>query len=133
MLCKEGLSERHYWEVEWRGNGVRIGATYKGIQRKERNGLDGSAIAWCVECCSERFTVYHANWSQTISSRSGSHSTRVGVYLDWPAGMLSFFSVSSDGLNLLHTFETIFAEPLYPGFYVATESEVKLCSVLICD
>ncbi|XP_062397300.1 stonustoxin subunit beta-like [Sardina pilchardus] len=126
VLCEEGLSGRHYWEVVWGGSGVRIGATYKDINRKGAKGLDGSATAWCMECCTERFTVQHANRTQTIPRGSGSGS-RVGVYLDWPAGTLSFFSVCSGTLKLLHTFDAIFAEPLYPGFYIASESSVELC------
>ncbi|KAJ8377658.1 hypothetical protein AAFF_G00255030 [Aldrovandia affinis] len=44
------------------------------------------------------------------------HRELVGVYLDWPAGTLSFYSISSDRLTHLHTFHTTFTEPLYPGF-----------------
>ncbi|KAI3363944.1 hypothetical protein L3Q82_001522 [Scortum barcoo] len=41
---------------------------------------------------------------------------RVAVYVDCPAGTLSFYRVSSDTLIHLHTFNTTFTEPLYPGF-----------------
>ena len=39
VLCREGLTGRCYWEVEWRG-GVSIGVTYRGITR--RGGGDDS-------------------------------------------------------------------------------------------
>ncbi|MED6275516.1 hypothetical protein CHARACLAT_027277, partial [Characodon lateralis] len=41
---------------------------------------------------------------------------RVAVYVDCPAGILSFYRVSSDSLIHLHTFNTTFTEPLYAGF-----------------
>ncbi|KAF3853045.1 hypothetical protein F7725_013733, partial [Dissostichus mawsoni] len=37
---------------------------------------------------------------------------RFGVYLDWPAGTLSFYRVSGHTLSHLHTFRTTFTEPL---------------------
>ncbi|CAI5657266.1 unnamed protein product [Oreochromis niloticus] len=49
------------------------------------------------------------------SSTSSSVSNRVAVYVDCPAGTLSFYRVSSDTLIHLHTFNTTFTETLYPG------------------
>ncbi|KAK6291493.1 hypothetical protein J4Q44_G00382590, partial [Coregonus suidteri] len=34
VLCREGLTGRCYWEVEWSGRGAVIGVTYKGISRR---------------------------------------------------------------------------------------------------
>jgi hypothetical protein len=42
----------------------------------------------------------------------------VGVYLDWPAGTLTLYSVTSDMVTLLQTFYTTFTEPIYPAFSV---------------
>lgn len=127
VLCNERLCGRHYWEVAFEGNGVRIGATYKNIPRKGKKGLDSSPTAWCLECTSERFTAQHDNSTWTIERSKEFCSNRVGVYLDWPAGTLSFSSVCSGTLKHMHTFDTIFAEPLYAVFYIATESSVTLC------
>ncbi|KAK9525450.1 hypothetical protein VZT92_016156 [Zoarces viviparus] len=52
----------------------------------------------------------------------------VGVYLDWPGGTLSFYSVSSGTLSHLHTFYSTFTEPLYPEFGMESDD----CSVTIC-
>ncbi|KAG1929084.1 tripartite motif-containing protein 16-like [Pimephales promelas] len=52
---------------------------------------------------------------------------RVGVYVDHSAGTLSFYSVS-DTLILIHTVQTTFTQPLYPGFGIyCYGSSVKLC------
>ncbi|CAI5657565.1 unnamed protein product [Oreochromis niloticus] len=62
------------------------------------------------------------------SSSSSSVSNRAAVYVDCPAGTLSFYRVSSDTLIHLHTFNTTFTQTLYPGFSVWSRgSSVSLC------
>ncbi|TKS66028.1 Neoverrucotoxin subunit alpha [Collichthys lucidus] len=57
-------------------------------------------------------------------------SHRVAVYVDCPAGSLSFYRVSSDTLIHLHTFNTTFTQPLYPGFgFCLPGSSVSLCGL----
>ncbi|XP_062330164.1 NACHT, LRR and PYD domains-containing protein 12-like [Osmerus eperlanus] len=58
------------------------------------------------------------------SSRSSTQI--IGVYLDWSAGTLSFYSICSDTRTLLYTFNTTFTEPVYPGFWVPEHSSVSL-------
>ncbi|KAI4872855.1 hypothetical protein NFI96_027833 [Prochilodus magdalenae] len=129
VLCRESLTGRCYWEAEWSGE-VYIAVTYKGIRRK-RGGMwsdcefGQNVKSWSLSCYNKRFTVWHNNDS-TVLSAPFSHSKRVGVYLDCPAGTLSFYSVSTDTHTLthLHTVNTTFTEPLYAGFWVGTDSSV---------
>ncbi|XP_062342627.1 NACHT, LRR and PYD domains-containing protein 3-like isoform X2 [Osmerus eperlanus] len=118
VLCREGLSGRCYWEAEWSGGGVYIAVTYKGISRRGRGSdcrLGFNNKSWRLYCGNHSYFVWHNKKRTDIPvPPSGSH--RVGVYLDWPAGTLSFYTVSSDTLTHLHTFHTTFSEPLYPGF-----------------
>ncbi|KAM9474056.1 protein NLRC3-like isoform 2-T2 [Salvelinus alpinus] len=129
VLCKEGLTGRCYWEVEWSGRQVGIGVTYKGINRKEGGGNDCGLgyndKSWSLNCPDNSYFAKHNNKPTTIDVPSSS-SHRVGVYLDWPAGTLSFYRVSSDTLTHLYTFTSTFTEPLYPGFMVY-DSSVSLC------
>ncbi|KAI4898927.1 hypothetical protein NFI96_031920, partial [Prochilodus magdalenae] len=125
VLCRESLTGRCYWEAEWSGD-VYIAVTYKGISRKGewrgRDSLFGRNVeSWSLSCSNSRFSVCHNNNSTTLSAPS-SQSNRVGVYLDCPAGTLSFYSVSTDTHTLthLHTFTTTFTEPLYAGFRLRT-------------
>ncbi|KAM9471290.1 NACHT, LRR and PYD domains-containing protein 3-like isoform 1-T1 [Salvelinus alpinus] len=116
VLCREGLIGRCYWEVEW--SGADIGVTYKGISR--RGGVDDCYLghsdkSWSLDCDDNRYYAWHNNNLTTIDVPSSS-SHRVGVYLDWPAGTLSFYRASSDTLTHLITFTSTFTEPLYPGF-----------------
>uniref|UniRef100_A0A3B3QSK1 B30.2/SPRY domain-containing protein n=1 Tax=Paramormyrops kingsleyae TaxID=1676925 RepID=A0A3B3QSK1_9TELE len=120
VLCRESLTGRCYWEAEWSGDGAWIGVTYKGIRRKGRNNdclLGYNEKSWSLSCSTDSYSVHHNN-KETVIPRKPSGSHRVGVYLDWGAGTLSFYRVSSDGLTLLYSFTFSFTEPLYPGFGV---------------
>ncbi|XP_064870725.1 NLR family CARD domain-containing protein 3-like isoform X3 [Oncorhynchus nerka] len=131
VLCRERLTGRCYWEIEWSGSGAVIGVTYKGISRRGGNdcGLGWNDKSWSLRCSDNSYYAWHNNAHITLDVPPSS-SHRVGVYLDWPAGTLSFYSVSSDTLTHLYTFNTTFTEPLYPGFRVYDTSSVSLCQVV---
>ncbi|XP_028430193.1 NLR family CARD domain-containing protein 3-like [Perca flavescens] len=118
LLCRDGLTGRCYWEVQRRG-GVDISVSYRGIRRR---GYRDDCVfgrndqSWSLECSDDGYYVWHNNRGTPISSSSV--SGRVAVYVDCPAGSLSFYKVSSDSLIHLHTFNTTFTQPLYPGFRI---------------
>ncbi|KAL4009641.1 hypothetical protein ACER0C_003493 [Sarotherodon galilaeus] len=128
LLCRNGLTGRCYWEVEWRGN-IDISVSYRKIGRKGisddcRFGRNDQS--WSLNCSDDGpHSVQHNNRVTFISSSSVSN--RVAVYVDCPAGTLSFYRVSSDTLIHLHTFNTTFTETLYPGFWFYPGSSVCLC------
>uniref|UniRef100_A0A668W5N7 B30.2/SPRY domain-containing protein n=1 Tax=Oreochromis aureus TaxID=47969 RepID=A0A668W5N7_OREAU len=131
LLCRNGLTGRCYWEVEWRGR-VDISVSYRSIRRKEGSDCvfgwnDQSWSLWCSDDGPQ--SAWHNNRQTSISSSSSSSSVsnRVAVYVDCPAGTLSFYRVSSDTLIHLHTFNTTFTQTLYPGFMVGPGSSVSLC------
>ncbi|XP_071003686.1 NLR family CARD domain-containing protein 3-like [Oncorhynchus clarkii lewisi] len=132
VLCREGLTGRCYWEVEWSGGGAVIGVTYKGISRRGRVKdcyLGYNDKSWSLNCSDNSYSARHNNNLTLIVVPSSSSSHRVGVYLDWPAGTLSFYRASSDTLTHLITFTSTFTEPLYPGFRVWWDEgdSVSLC------
>uniref|UniRef100_A0A8C4DQ31 Tripartite motif-containing protein 16 n=1 Tax=Dicentrarchus labrax TaxID=13489 RepID=A0A8C4DQ31_DICLA len=108
VLSRESLTGRCYWEVEWRGEGVDVAVAYKNISRE---GLSN-------EC---RFGYNDKSWALRCNNNSP-ESSRVGVYLDHSAGILSFYSIS-ETMTLLHRVQTTFTQPLYAG----------LCFTKICD
>ncbi|XP_076153655.1 stonustoxin subunit alpha-like [Alosa pseudoharengus] len=130
VLCREGLTGRCYWEAEWSVDGAEISVAYKSIKRKGTSDdviMGRNAKSWSLICYSDhRYSVHH-NKKRTDIPAPSSRSRTVGVYLDWPAGTLSFYSVSNDTLTHLHTFHSTFTEPLYPGFRVW--GEVSLCKI----
>ncbi|XP_037611753.1 neoverrucotoxin subunit alpha-like [Sebastes umbrosus] len=122
VLCKEGLSGLHYWEVEWSDDSVTLKSVYAAVayKRIERKG-DGSdssfgdnLISWAVGQMDDKLRVWH---NGLLSESPFTGCKRVGVYLNWPAGTLSFYSVVSNTLEHLHTFNTKFTEPVYPGLW----------------
>ncbi|XP_042245325.1 NACHT, LRR and PYD domains-containing protein 3-like isoform X2 [Thunnus maccoyii] len=129
VLCQKGLSGRCYWEVEWEGL-VDIAVTYKGIRRRGNSAdcrFGGNDKSWSLCCCGGGYSVWHNNRKNVIHPSRSSAFDRVAVYLDWPAGTLSFYGVFHDTLIHLHTFSCTFTEPLYPGFGVG--SSVSLCQL----
>uniref|UniRef100_G3PMM4 B30.2/SPRY domain-containing protein n=1 Tax=Gasterosteus aculeatus TaxID=69293 RepID=G3PMM4_GASAC len=126
LLCRTGLTGRCYWEVEWRGN-VDVSVSYRGIRRKGDSDdclFGWNDQSWSLGCSDEGYYVGH---NKTVTPIPSSSSGRVAVYVDCPAGSLSFYRVSSDTLIHLHTFSTTFSEPLYPGFWSSSGSSVSLC------
>ncbi|XP_073351564.1 protein NLRC3-like [Pagrus major] len=140
LLCRTGLTGRCYWEVEWSGD-VSISVSYRRISRRGDSKDSKDCVfgcndqSWSLRWFNGRYYVCHNNRRTNISSSSSSSSSssgRVAVYVDCPAGTLSFYRVSSDSLIRLHTFSTTFTEPLYPGFglwWSRSGSSVCLCGV----
>ncbi|KAL4009208.1 hypothetical protein ACER0C_003060 [Sarotherodon galilaeus] len=136
LLCRNGLIGRCYWEVEWRGD-VFISVSYRRIRRKGRSAdclFVFTDQSWSLICYNGApHSVLHNKRQTSISSSSSSSSSvsnRVAVYVDCPAGTLSFYRVSSDTLIHLHTFNTTFTQTLYPGFGFyswSPGSSVSLC------
>ncbi|XP_037311281.2 stonustoxin subunit beta-like [Pungitius pungitius] len=129
VLCKEGLSGRHYWEVEWDNASFRkriyVAVAYKNIDRKGNSSEFGNnTLSWAFGQGGTSILPLLRAWhnGKVWESRLPSDGcSTLGVYLDWPAGTLSFYKVSSDTLTHLYTFHTRFNEPVYPGFWVHNE------------
>ncbi|XP_066530736.1 ribonuclease inhibitor-like isoform X2 [Hoplias malabaricus] len=133
VLSVESWTGRCYWEVEWSGSEVYISVSYGGIQRKggEAECKFGRNInSWSLVCSGNSFSVFH-NDQETEIPAPPSPSKRVGVYLDWEGGTLSFYTIppNTHTLTHLHTLTTTFTEPLYAGFRVGSGSSVRVCDV----
>ncbi|XP_074518035.1 NLR family CARD domain-containing protein 3-like [Halichoeres trimaculatus] len=130
LLCRDGLTGRCYWEVKREGR-VDISVSYRGIRRKGDSGDCGFGSndqSWSLICSDEGYDVWHNKRLTLLPVSSSSDSGRVAVYVDCPAGSVSFYSVSSDSLIHLHTFRTTFTEPLCPGFGLRCPgSSVSVC------
>ncbi|XP_062270442.1 NLR family CARD domain-containing protein 3-like isoform X2 [Scomber scombrus] len=117
LLCKDGLTGRCYWEVERRGE-AHIAVTYKGIRKRgdsKLGFLGGNSLSWSLKCSDDGYSAIHNN-KETPLRPPYSLSNRLAVYLDYPAGTLSFYGFSSGTLVHLHTFYATFTEPVYPAF-----------------
>ncbi|XP_031616303.2 tripartite motif-containing protein 16-like [Oreochromis aureus] len=121
VLSRESLTGRCYWEVEWRGEvyvAVWVAVTYKNISRAGRGNecvFGFNEKSWSLRCDTNNYKFWH-NSIHTVLS--GPRSSRVGVYLDHRAGILSFYSIS-ETMTLLHRVQTTFTQPLYAGLCVS--------------
>ncbi|XP_042338067.1 stonustoxin subunit beta-like, partial [Plectropomus leopardus] len=117
VLCKEGLTGRCYWEVEF-DRSVEVAVAYKDLGRSDY-------YSECAFGCNDK------SWSLDINRNSKCFryndeetevpeplSSRVGVYLDHKAGSLTFYCVCDTTMQLMHREETMFTKPLYPGLWV---------------
>ncbi|XP_074506782.1 tripartite motif-containing protein 16-like [Sebastes fasciatus] len=129
VLSRESLTGRCYWEVEWRGGGVHVAVAYKSIRRA--GGPNECVFGWNDKswalCCDQNSYRF---WYNNINSPvSGPLSSRVGVYLDHSAGILSFYSVS-ETMTLLHRVQTTFTEPLFAGLRpYCYDTTAELCKL----
>ncbi|XP_068436830.1 tripartite motif-containing protein 16-like [Clinocottus analis] len=122
VLSRESLTGRCYWEVEWRGTGAVVAVSYKNISRTGNSyeclfGFNDKS--WALDCTKERYTFCYNKVGAPVS---GPPSSRVGVYLDHSAGILSFYSVS-ETMTLLHRVQTTFTQPLYAGLWIYHQYE----------
>ncbi|XP_062865083.1 tripartite motif-containing protein 16-like, partial [Trichomycterus rosablanca] len=127
VVCRESVSGCCYWEFEWSGNNwVCIAVSYKSISRKgdgDECVFGQNDQSWSLFCSPSSFSFWYNNKKTKIPIILS--SSRIGVYVDYEAGTLSFYSVS-DTMKLLHRVQTTFTQPLYPGFWVYSGSKVKL-------
>ncbi|XP_038123134.1 tripartite motif-containing protein 16-like [Cyprinodon tularosa] len=110
-LSRESLTGRCYWEVECTGGRVHVAVSYKNISRVQKFGWDEKS--WSLYCHRSGYTFYH---KKTPIPLPGPVSSRIGVYLDHRAGILSFYSVS-ETMTLLYRVQTTFTQPLYAGVW----------------
>ncbi|KAM4538391.1 protein NLRC3-like isoform 1-T1 [Fundulus diaphanus] len=110
LLCSNGLTGRCYWEVEWTGELDMFvccrGSEGKGDTTSDHWGLGCSQYANHTICMTEKMGL--------ISFSNNPFSNKVAVYLDCPAGTLSFFDAWT--LGHIKTFCIKFTEPVYAGF-----------------
>ncbi|XP_063324648.2 tripartite motif-containing protein 16-like [Pelmatolapia mariae] len=128
VLSRESLTGRCYWEVEWGWGAVCVAVVYKNISRagsSDECGFGWNDKSWALRCDTNSNKFFH-NKVQTVLS--GPRSSRVGVYLDHRAGILSFYSVS-ETMTLLHRVQTTFTQPLYAGIFLGLGDTAELIKV----
>ncbi|XP_026200228.1 protein NLRC3-like [Anabas testudineus] len=130
VLCEQGLDGCCYLELDLL-EPFNIGLTYKTIGRKGDGNdckLGHNDKSWSLTCSDDGCYVVHSGEKVSVASLC-SRSSRIGVYLDYPAGTLSFYRVSSDSRTRLHTFKTTFSDPLYPAIQIFPHTSVLFCQL----
>ncbi|KAM3868952.1 tripartite motif-containing protein 16-like [Diretmus argenteus] len=132
VLSREDLTGRCYFEVEQRGF-VSIAVSHKNISRTETRDeceFGRNDKSWSLDCYNNYYQFSH---NQISTPAPGPQSSRVGVYLDHRAGILSFYSISGTMMTLLHRVQTSFTQTLYAGFRLTwsfgDRSTTELCEL----
>ncbi|XP_061572274.1 tripartite motif-containing protein 16-like [Cololabis saira] len=98
--------------------GVYVAVSYKNISRSggwwSESEFGCNDKSWSLWCYSDG---YEFSYNSITTSISGPQSSRIGVYLDHRAGVLSFYSISGT-MTLLHRVQTSFTQPLHAGVRV---------------
>ncbi|KAI7789684.1 tripartite motif-containing protein 16 [Triplophysa rosa] len=129
LMCKESIwASRCYWEVSCSG-WVFIGVAYEGAGRKISDGQCGLgeneeswALGWDGSC----YDAWHDGISIRVSDMP--HCSTIGVYVDQPAGLISFYTVETEesskkkDVKLIHRFKNPIKEGIVPGFWMGSNS-----------
>lgn len=129
VLCKEGIQGfRAYWEVDFEG-WVVLGVVEESSPRKEGPcGLGENSTSWAVGWSGSYYQVWHNAENTDVSMPL---SSRMGIYVDHPAGVIKFLCVEcpeggAEEVRLISKFKASLQEKLLPGFWVGSDS----CCVL---
>ncbi|XP_067829828.1 nuclear factor 7, ovary-like [Heptranchias perlo] len=114
VLAAQGFSSgRHYWEVEVGSKTAwDLGVAMESIQRKGQitlSPLDGYWTIWL-----RNGDQYKALDWPAVPLAPSEKPRRVGVYLDYEGGQVSFYN--ADRLSHLYTFKDTFTERVFPYF-----------------
>uniref|UniRef100_A0A3B3WER1 B30.2/SPRY domain-containing protein n=1 Tax=Poecilia mexicana TaxID=48701 RepID=A0A3B3WER1_9TELE len=129
VLSQQSLSGRCYLEVERSGKGVMVAMAYKGISRAGTFSdcmFGQNSTSWGLDCFQNSCEFRHNKNKTPIP---GTWSSRVGVYLDYKAGILDFYSVFKT-MTLLHRVKTTFTEPLYVGLWLSDGATAEICKLV---
>lgn len=128
VLGREGyVSGRHYWEVDvGRKTAWTLGVVRSGARRKGEIKLSPEGGYWCLWL---KNGEVKALASSRLPLMLPSQPSKVGVFLDYDGGQISFYDVKAR-LHL-YTFVDTFSESLYPIFSPCLIQEGKNASPLV--
>ncbi|XP_060771702.1 E3 ubiquitin-protein ligase TRIM39-like [Neoarius graeffei] len=115
VLGKEGFSSgRFYYELQVRGKTKwNLGVARESINRKGKITVSPDDGCWCVKLRNE--TEYEACDSPSVPLSLKQAPQKVGVFVDYEEGLISFYDV--DAKSHIYSFTgQNFTEKLYPYF-----------------
>ncbi|XP_015229116.1 PREDICTED: E3 ubiquitin-protein ligase TRIM39-like [Cyprinodon variegatus] len=128
VLAREGMhSGRHYWEVDvGRKTAWTLGVARASARRKGEIKLNPEGGFWCLWL---KNGEVKALAETRMPLMLASHPSKVGIFLDYEAGQLSFYDVKAR--HHLYTFKDKFSESVYPIFSPCLSQEGKNTSPLL--
>ena len=128
VLGREGLhAGRHYWEVDVvRKTAWTLGVATASARRKGEIKLSPEGGYWCLWL---KNAEVKALASFRLPLQLTSQPSKVGIFLDYEGGQISFYDVKAR--QHLYTFVHTFNESLYPIFSPCITHDGKNSSSLI--
>ncbi|XP_078271781.1 zinc-binding protein A33-like [Rhinoraja longicauda] len=127
VLGSEGFtSGRHYWEVEVAGSQWwKLGVAAESVERKRPVTLSPETGVWSIRRRDDEFEAFTSPPSRLPARPIPG---RVGVYLSYESGTVSFYD--ADTKSHLHSFTgNKFTEKLYPFFATWVANQwLRICS-----
>ncbi|XP_037623143.1 E3 ubiquitin/ISG15 ligase TRIM25 [Sebastes umbrosus] len=120
-----------YWEVNVSVDEGRwkVGLCEAQIERKgqkDNSRLGFNPYSWCLACDKKKVEALHNKVAVPLDADG---LERVGVFLDFEEGILSFFNVTPGGsLALMHSYKHSFTDPLYPALSVS-KTHLAICDL----
>uniref|UniRef100_H2ZU01 Tripartite motif containing 25 n=1 Tax=Latimeria chalumnae TaxID=7897 RepID=H2ZU01_LATCH len=129
VMCSQSFSAgRYFWEFEVSAEGDwSVGLAYNSIERDgDDSTIRNNSVSWCLYNINNEFSALYNRDTATLKKESAAPK-KLGMYLDYEAGVLSFYDLT-DTLTHLHTFTCIFTEPVYPVCYVCNSGWIQIKS-----
>ncbi|XP_075204043.1 nuclear factor 7, brain-like [Anomaloglossus baeobatrachus] len=105
---------RVYLDIEVSKEGAwRVGMAYQSISRKGQYSFIGNnSKSWGLRSCENQYSIRHDQKEIPLACRPSCYKVR--IYLDYAAGLLSFYELGDSMMRHLYTYNATFTEPLYP-------------------
>ncbi|XP_072893046.1 zinc-binding protein A33-like [Hemitrygon akajei] len=127
VLGSEGFtSGRHHWQVEVMGNLLwGLGVAAESVKRKGKFTVSPQNRFWTIWRIDDEMKAYT---SPATCLAADPIPGRVGVYLSYDSGTVSFYN--AENKSHLHTFTgNKFTEKLYPFFWTGYKNQwLRICS-----
>ncbi|XP_078514633.1 butyrophilin subfamily 1 member A1-like [Lissotriton helveticus] len=126
VLGSEGYcSGKHYWEIEVdNSTGWTVGVVQSTIKRKGKIELSPNEGNWLLQLNGGKYTALTSLPTPLVIKKE---TKKIGVYLDYESGKVSFFNAKT--LDNIYTFRHSFSKQiLYPFFSLwSLEDNITLC------
>uniref|UniRef100_S4RGB4 B30.2/SPRY domain-containing protein n=1 Tax=Petromyzon marinus TaxID=7757 RepID=S4RGB4_PETMA len=127
VLCFENFSSGdHYWEVDVTGSTTTKWsfALRKSCRVATTGRWTFNEVSWSLKKWDD-YKAVHNETETKLTVRDA--PKRVGVHVDWEAGVLSFYS--ADSMSLLHRVSSYKTGFLHPTFWLAGNTQGHLQTV----